>query len=216
MKSHLNVFVHENISGIISTLYHRGVLYARVKVRLQALREVMRAKPIDIVFSIRRYDAFLESCYSEYIRNYEFKTFAEFENRLDVDNISWLKVLDDISTAYTEARLRCYDFNLIKSSDGEKRIYELLIGRKLPLNLDVEVSSRPAISQSGVEVLEFLQRKGFDLSDPRLVEGLAKILPKSSHSPRFSGWVDQGLPARLHDKYYADMEVLTSRYSFLS
>ena len=193
-------FAHENISGIVASFFSYGRLYPRIGKRVELLFQVMEGMPVDIMFSIRSYDSFILSFYSENIREYGFVTFEEFEQRVVKPDLSWVRVLEDIYNAYPGANLKIYDYSLL--TDNEQLITDSIIARTGLRLEEAEVKiARPSISQKGLDVLHLLIRLGFTELSPKLINFVAEILPKSKSLGRLNPWTDPESPSRLRELY---------------
>ncbi len=211
------VLSHENLSGILKSLYWAKELYPHIKNRMKVLYEIMEGESIDIVFNIRSYEQFLLSAYSEFIRSYGYVPFPDFESKIKNNHFSWLNVLDNIQSGYPNANLLVHDYALLR--DNEEVILQALLGsnEQLPLRKSKSHRRRPSISKKGIEVLEVIRTLGIQKTRPEFINILAFCLPKSSILNGIDPWRNSPEePTRLRALYDAHKREAIKNYHFLT
>jgi len=189
------IFSHENISGTIPSFVNSRSFYPNIGERVSSLENIMDGKNADIIFFIRQYDDHIISCYSEYIRSAGFVSFRKFYNRAFEKQPSWVKVIETVQSNYPNASLRVFDHKDFYSRPTG--VLQEIIGKPiLRLEIPETIYARPAISQTGVNVINLLAYHGYKDLDPSLIDQLAKILPKN----KVFGALDE-LPAELKLKH---------------
>jgi len=202
------IYSHENISGTIPSFVENKAFYPKIGERVRRLARIMRDEPVDIFLFIRKYDDHIMSCYSEYMRAKGYIPFQRFHRMAFSTSPSWPKLIQEIKDNYPTATIKVAD-----NSDIAQRPLEVLssiLGEKAAsLNLEIPetIYSRPAISESGLKVITLMHRFGYKNIDPKFIDRLAKVLPKSEQYGKLDELNDE-LKAEYKELYLEHIKIL--------
>jgi hypothetical protein len=101
-------------------------LYPLAGSRARALRAVLDTYDATIVVSIRPQSEFLESYYLQTINQGGYDTFGQWLGRRDLEQLSWLPVLDAIRTGFAGKPVRVLDFRLLRDRGPQAYLDEFL------------------------------------------------------------------------------------------
>ena len=171
------IFSHENISGNIPSFVRNEGIYPNIYKRIRSLNDILDGRSIDIVFFIRRYDGFILSCYSEYMRSMGYVPFEKFHNTVFHSEPSWVDVVDSIQVAYPNAKLRVFEQNQIRT-DATRVVQHIMGLPDIMLKVPEALEGRRSISDTGVNVLALMTCYGQEVIDKSFVNALSRLLPK--------------------------------------
>jgi len=207
----------ENILGFIRYLYEEGIIYPRLKNRMQLIKEFFltySTHPLKIFFCIRNYNTFIPSSYCEFIQNNPFILFSEFIGKVDVNtDISWLSMLDIFEGVFGAENITLWKYEEFR--EKETQVFGALCGiENIDLNELKETEVRTSVSSAAVKVLEAMHgiAKGEDIC--KLLPGVQKILPKGEEYNEFSPFTAKQRKT-LSRRYEADCEELKNRFKML-
>lgn len=148
------ILTEENMIGVPAELStHRG-LYPFARQRLTTVRALFPEAHITLFFSVRSYDSFFRSMYSEVIRNRGFIPFEEFYDREAFERKSWVGTVEAFASVLPPEDIvlwRFEDFRLI-----HRQVLALMTGIDDVGPLIEAYSAettRPSLSQKAVDLL---------------------------------------------------------------
>lgn len=104
------ILSEENLAGGLKLLYSRSMLYPNLNKQIINLNKLFPNNKIIILFGIRSFIDFLPSIYGEILRHNKFFPIEDFFNRINVDNLSWFKLIDDITSHFPFLTIRTWNF----------------------------------------------------------------------------------------------------------
>jgi hypothetical protein len=89
-------------------------LYPRAEERVAALREVLADYSAKVLLSIRPQSSFLESYYLQTVQQGDYLTWAEWFEKLDLEQLSWRPLVDTLVSAFGRNAVEVIDFATIR------------------------------------------------------------------------------------------------------
>lgn len=130
-----------------------GGLYAGALPTLEALAEVSEPAHCTVVLSVRPQADFLESYYLQTINEGAWHTFDEWLGGLDLDDISWLPLHEQLIATFGVDAVRVLDFAKVGSDPvAHVREFFRLIDVDLPTDLRVSPAPDPRPSEKGLRM----------------------------------------------------------------
>ena len=114
----------------------RSGLYPAAAPRIDALERALRPFPRKILFYLRSQEGFLESYYLQRIQQGESLTFREWLADVDLDEVSWAPVVDELRDAFGADNVVVGDFAEIEQGQAD---YIRRFLRRIDPSLDHEV-----------------------------------------------------------------------------
>jgi hypothetical protein len=158
----VGVVFDENIPGLVQHAISRRGFYPDAAVRARTVSDYLSLPVADVIFGIRRYDAFLPSVYCEALKSTRFRPFDDFlaralapsdkpdeaaesvrDSSLALSRLNWHELVARLAAAFPDARLRVY-------------FHEHLRGREAWL-----LSEVLGIPRQEITMLEEAERRGF-------------------------------------------------------
>ena len=148
------ILTEENILGVPVDLINHPGLYPHSARRLAGLKALFPDQRLRLYFSVRAYDSFWRSMYSEIVRNRGFLPWAQFWKPEAFAARSWLQTVADFAAVLPEAEIvlwRFEDFRTVMPGvlaelAGTAEV-EPLIAAYQP------EATRPSLSQKALEIL---------------------------------------------------------------
>jgi len=148
------ILTEENIIGIPYELSRVPGIYPVAGKRLATLKALFPEAKMEFYFSVRSYDSFYRSMYSEVVRNRGFMTFDQFYNETRFAKNSWVRFTEQVAGAIAPENIvfwRFEDFRAVMP-----QALQLLSGRD-----DTEAmaaryapeTTRPSLSQKTLDIL---------------------------------------------------------------
>jgi hypothetical protein len=130
-----------------------GGLYAGARPTIEALAEVTKPYRCTMVLSVRPQADFLESFYLQRVNAGEWTTFDTWLGKLDLDDISWLPLYEQLVETFGVDAVRVLDYAEVGSDPvAHVREFFRLIDMDLPAQLHVSPVSSPRHSEKGLRV----------------------------------------------------------------
>ena len=165
----------------------KSALYGNVTKGAPALGDALSGFDTRIVYMVRPQWEFLESFYLQKVHEGYFQTFNQFIEGIDLDNISWLPLIDKLRSEFGEKKVDIIDFRDIRK--GQEKYIESLVhtsisneipladvdptihnasisDRGLHIALRINPLLKPGWSEVG-EVRKFLQKNFSNRDEPR-------------------------------------------------
>ncbi|WP_162619623.1 hypothetical protein [Salinicola peritrichatus] len=118
----------ENIIGGTNAP-RKQLLYPRAKYKIKKIVDALKGYEVEVYITLREFSEYLISRYSESLRHYKFCLFEEYLEDIEFQNISWLPLLEDVSSIGCK-KIYINDFEFVLN---EKKYFELLLGKGLDL-----------------------------------------------------------------------------------
>lgn len=136
-------------------MHKYGSLYPYTKYYFKALKEITKDHDVKIILVIRRQDEFVESCYLQQIKECQILTFSDYMKAIDIKNLSWLTIVNQIEQWVGRDNILIHPFEEIKK--GSRRFLDTILSfasGKDSSNLDINIidGANPSISGKGVEL----------------------------------------------------------------
>ncbi|MDG1905462.1 MAG: hypothetical protein P8I38_07535 [Arenicella sp.] len=172
------LFSNENISGNIESLKKNKVMYPNVSSRVKNLNVIFEGEPVDLYFFIRNYSDFIESSYSEYIRNCGYIPFSKFHATAFENGACWITVIDNIIDVFPSAHLVVVDNQQLRdhSVDVMNELTSLKLSEYGRIEKDL---GRASLSAHGLEIVQQKNRLRLTRLPAKQVDAIAKKYPKS-------------------------------------
>jgi hypothetical protein len=199
----------ENIMGVPGDLPREGKYYIRARQRLARTAELFHADEPEIFLSLREYAGFAVSMYSEYIRHQRFLSFADYRQKFEASDFSWLSIVDDIHAAIPGAKLTLWDFGDFRRI--EKTVFQAMLGFDPAIFEEPEGPVRESFSAAAVNAFEALSGVLAHEDMKKLIKPITRNLPKGAHYPAFDP-IDDETKAALKLRYKADLNAISTKY----
>lgn len=199
----------ENLPGGSREIIDRAYYHAAHK-RIGRLIKALAGHSVDIMLATRSYDAFVSSMYCECIRHGPFLTIGEYLSALDIDRLSWPKLVADLCDLVGEERVtlwRYEDFAGIEDHVLSAIAGGVAIEWKKPT-----ATIRRSLSHKAVNALEALTPLLGREEIEALVEPVSEAMPKGPRYPGFCAF-DEKAASALRRRYERDMAKLKSGLS---
>ncbi len=195
----------ENMIGDCGEIFESDCIYPSCSARLNTLKEFLWEPPKQIYLSVRNFYTFIPSAYCEAIRHRPYIYFKEYIDKLDIEKLSWSKVIQQIISVFPESTIVVWRYEDFKPLFN--KIVELMVGAEaayslLPTNL--EKYAYPSISHKVIEVLDLLVGVLNRLEIYKLLPKLEEMFPKAKGYKSFSPWNDK--EALLGSIYSSDID----------
>ncbi len=151
------ILTEENIAGVSNDFTKLAGMYPKIEERLNCIKKAFTDADIELFFSIRSYDTFFRSAYSEVVRNRGYIPFSEFYDEERFKNNSWVEMVRMFVNVLPEEKITLWCFedfrglvpNLLKGMTGLDNPEELMTAYKAE-------TTRPSLSQKTMDILETL------------------------------------------------------------
>jgi len=151
------ILTEENIAGVSNDFTKLAGMYPKIEERLNCIKKAFTDADIELFFSIRSYDSFYRSAYSEVVRNRGYIPFSEFYDEERFKNNSWVDMVRMFANVLSEGKITLWCFedfrglvpNLIERMTGLDNPEELMTAYKAE-------TTRPSLSQKTMDILETL------------------------------------------------------------
>ncbi|RLA76854.1 MAG: hypothetical protein DRG78_18315 [Epsilonproteobacteria bacterium] len=151
------VLTDENIIGVSNDLTVSSGIYPNAGKRLYCMQEAFRDVDIELFFSIRSYETFYRSAYSEIVRNRGYISFEEFYDEDRFRNNSWIETIKMFVEVVPEDKITLWCFEDFKS------LMPTIISKVTGLSNSEELIqaytssvTRPSLSQKTIDILDML------------------------------------------------------------
>ncbi|MGJ8624585.1 MAG: hypothetical protein ACSHW1_17720 [Yoonia sp.] len=148
------ILTEENIIGVPNDLVQLAGIYPLMGARVATIKALFPDATLELYFSVRSYDSFYRSMYSEVVRNRGFLPFDEFYNEDRFATNSWAAMIDEITATIPGENITLWRFEDFRAvmPDVLSRISGFddvapLIDRYAPQ------TTRPSLSQKTVDIL---------------------------------------------------------------
>jgi len=151
------ILTEENIAGFSNDFTTLPGMYPKIAERVECLVNAFPESDMEFYFSIRSYDSFYRSAYSEVVRNKGYIPFSEFYNEERFKDNSWEEMVERLSKVLPEEKITLWCFedfrnllpeivNLLTEMDN---VDELIAAYEMK-------TTRPSLSQKTIGILSDL------------------------------------------------------------
>ncbi len=211
-KSGSWVLTEENIVGVSNDFTTLSGMYPKMGERLGCIKKVFKYADIELFFSLRSYDSFYRSAYSEVIRNKGYIPFEEFYDEDRFKNNSWLELVKMLVGVIPQNKITLWCFEdfralvpkLLKKMTGIPQPEKLIAAYKAE-------TTRPSLSQRTIDILENLYPVLSREESLALVERINKEYAVSSGYTPLSTFNKEQIKS-FKDQYVKDIQAIKREF----
>ena len=206
------LLTEENIAGVSNDFTRLPGIYPKIDKRLSCLREAYPEVEMELFFSLRSYETFYRSAYSEVVRNRGYLPFDEFYDEERFRGNSWLEMVRRIAQVIPQERITLWRYE-----DFRTLVPEIL--RRMTGVEDTEAmiaayhaeTTRPSLSQKTIDILDALHPVLDRQESKKLVERINHAYPVGEgHAPLRTFTPEQ--EGRFRLQYQEDVEAIRSKF----
>lgn len=206
------ILTEENILGVSDGLIKKPGIYPNAPYRLKALRKIFSGCDMSLYFSLRSYDGFWRSMYSETVRTQGFLPWSDFYNPETFDGRKWQETVLDFRSALPKSKITLWRFE-------DFRAVMPLVLMKLTEESDVAPliaayksdATRTSLSQKTVDILsEVVPALGREAAQ-QWTRSINKHYSLEAGYPAFSPFNDAE-SAEMRARYTKDIEYIRRRF----
>jgi mRNA-degrading endonuclease YafQ of YafQ-DinJ toxin-antitoxin module len=151
-KLHTIIISDENILGGLGLLARTGEMYTNIEKRISIVKRIFDGDNVKIFFSIRDYNSFYASAYSEAFRSSDYrKDFESFTNHLKILNNSWLNIINCLSNNFDKENIWLWKYEDFKNN--EHTIIKKIINTNNDLIIHTDQTIRKSLPPKGIQVI---------------------------------------------------------------
>jgi len=174
------LLTEENIAGVSNDFTIKSGIYPHIGARLKCLRSAWPEPEMELFFSLRSYETFYRSAYSEVVRNRGYIPFDEFYDEERFKNNSWVETVRQFVEVIPQERItlwRYEDFrklvpSILKAMTGIDDTETMIAAYKAE-------TTRPSLSQKTIDILDSLHPVLNRQESKKLVERINNAYPVS-------------------------------------
>lgn len=206
------ILTEENIVGVSNDFTVKPGMYPMAAQRLRMLTELFHGANIKLFFSVRSYDSFYRSAYSEVVRNRGYIPFEVFYDQARFSGNSWFEMAKSIQEVLPQQNIvlwRFEDFRglvprLVSEMTGIEDVQPLLDAYK-------PETTRPSLSQKTMDLLRDLHPVISRQESLALVERINKAYPVAAgYQTCLTFTLEQ--EAQLKNQYATDVKAIHSSF----
>ena len=206
------ILTEENIIGVPIELLAQPGIYPNAARRLATLRALFPDDGISLHFSLRSYDSFWRSMYSEIVRNRGFLPWAEFYQPKKFAARSWVDTVTAFASVLPQAAItlwRFEDFRAVMPQaladlSGQTDVAPLIAAYKAE-------ATRPSLSQKAMDMLTDLVPVIGKIEALRLTERINDHYSVAKGHAPFEPF-DAETSACMRAAYASDIATIRSRF----
>lgn len=172
------ILTEENIAGVPNNLALRPGIYPFAGKRIQALGQLFKNASMTLFFSLRSYDSFYRSAYSEVVRNRGYIPFQEFYDEARFAKNSWVDTVRGFHEALPQENIVLWQYEhfrtlvpqLVRLLTGLEEVDELI-------SAYAPETTRPSLSQKTMDILGDLHPVLTREESKQLVERINQAYP---------------------------------------
>lgn len=206
------ILTEENIVGVSNDFAIKPGMYPTAADRIKCLTELFADANISLYFSLRSYESFYRSAYSEVVRNRGYIPFERFYSEARFKNNSWVTMIQAIQEVLPQEKITLWKFEDFR--ELVPRLVSLMTGidEATPL---IEAykpeTTRPSLSQKTIEILASLHPVLKRKESLTLVERINRAYPlEAGHPPYQPFSIEQQTIFRT--QYHADIETIKKSF----
>jgi hypothetical protein len=211
-SSGLWILTEENIAGVSNDFAVKPGMYPAAGDRVKCIVDLFKSANVSLFFSLRSYDSFYRSAYSEVVRNRGYMPFNEFYDEARFKDNSWVDMVGRLCDALPQNKIVLWKFEdfrplvpqLLQRMTGIEKVQPLIDAYKAE-------TTRPSLSQKTIEILADLH-KVLDRSELlALVERINRAYSVERGYPPYRAFSDEQ-EARFAEKYAADIHAIRRNF----
>jgi len=206
------LLTEENIAGVSNDFSRLPGMYPKIDKRLKFLRKAYPDVEMELFFSLRSYETFYRSAYSEVVRNRGYLPFDEFYDKERFRSNSWLEMVRRIVQVIPQERITLWRYE-----DFRTLVPEILRRMTGVENTEAMIAAyhaettRPSLSQKTIDILDALHPVLNRHESKKLVERINHAYPVSEgHAPLRTFTPEQ--EERFRRQYQEDVEAIRSEF----
>ena len=180
------ILTEENIVGVSNDLGAKSGIYPQAAERVRCLLELFPDANVTLFFSLRSYDGFYRSAYSEVVRNRGFIHFDHFYDEARFRDNSWVTLVRGFHNVLPQDKIVLWKFEDFGSLVSQ--LIQLLTGQQdvsTFLNAYKPEVTRPSLSQKTMDILALLQPVLNRKESLALVERINRVYSTAASHPPF-------------------------------
>lgn len=174
------LLTEENIAGVSNDFTHKSGIYPHVGARLKCLRKAWPDSEMRLFFSLRSYETFYRSAYSEVVRNRGYIPFDQFYDEERFRGNSWVETVRQFIEVIPQEKItlwRYEDFrqlvpSILRSMTGIENTEAMIAAYHAE-------TTRPSLSQKTIDILDSLYPVLERKESKKLVERINEAYPVS-------------------------------------
>ena len=206
------ILSEENIVGIPYELTRIPGIYPMAGKRLATLKALFPDAKFEFYFSLRSYDTFYRSMYSEVLRNRGFIPFEEFYDPARFAENSWVQMLEEVLRHIPEENVILWKFEdfravmpqALQRLSGRDDI-EAMMARYAP------ETTRPSLSQKTVDLLRELAPAIGPQAALKHTEQINRYYAVADGHAPLQVFDDETV-ANLQEKYSSDLALIAEQH----
>jgi hypothetical protein len=206
------ILSEENIIGVPNDLTRHAGLYPFSKNRIKALTNVFPHAEIRIFFSLRSYETFYRSAYSEIIRNRGFLRFDKFYDPVRFEHNSWLGVVAGMAQVVPKSQITLWSYEDFRKLAPTiiSMLTDGMDAAEMMARYDKK-TTRPSLSRKTIEILGDLEPVLDRVESIRFAKRLSKAYPVVSSDDEYRPF-PQSAEAAMREQYNKDMISIRERF----
>jgi hypothetical protein len=211
-RSGLWILTEENIAGVCNDFAVKPGIYPQAADRITCLARLFPDAELSLFFSLRSYDGFYRSAYTEVVRNRGYLPFEEFYDEGRFQNNSWVETVRRFQRTLPQERIILWKFEdfreliprLVSLLTGIGEVQDLLDAYKPD-------TTRPSLSRKTVEILKDLHPVLSRKESLALVERINRAYPAGRDWPSYRPFGPEQ-EAAFRQRYARDIEAIKADY----
>lgn len=200
----------ENILG--SARPHDGLLYSGYLPRVRKVVNACYGKKLEVHITLRNYHDFLVSRYSEILRHRSFISFDHYIEKLNIDKISWVYIIEDLLSLNFINKIHITLFEELFSH--ENAYFNALAGVSIDLtelDKNTQATRRSKISSECYDILLQVNAH-YGAVAAKEVMSIIDIKEQRTNITPFSP-LSAETKQMLTEKYLADIELMKQNFT---
>jgi hypothetical protein len=211
-SSGLWILTEENIAGVCNDLAFKPGIYPEAAGRIACLARLFPEAGLSLFFSLRSYDSFYRSAYTEVVRNRGYVPFEEFYDEGRFSGNSWVETVRRFQRTLPQERITLWKFEDFR--ELIPRLVSLLTGIgdvQGLLDAYKPVTTRPSLSRKTIDILKDLHPVLSRKESLALVERINRIYPVGRGWPEFRPFSPEK-EAGFQQQYTRDIEAIKAHF----
>jgi len=205
------LLTEENIVGVSNDFTNLSGIYPKAKKRLACIQEIFTDTPMELFFSLRSYETFYRSAYSEVIRNRGYIPFEQFYNEERFRDNSWVDTIRAFTEVIPQEKITIWRYEDFRGLVPE--LLERMTGihdTKEMINAYKAERTRPSLSQKTIDILDSLYPVLKREESLKLVERINNVYPVGEYASLnpFSEEDNE----RLKEQYHQDIQIILNEF----
>lgn len=211
-KDGLWILTEENIAGVSNDFVIKPGMYPAAAERIKSIVEIFPDANISLFFSLRSYDSFYRSAYSEVVRNRGYLPFGEFYDEARFAGNSWAEMVSRFQSVLPQQNITLWRFEdfrslvpqLVRGLTNIQEVEALLAAYK-------PETTRPSLSQKTIDILAQLHPVLNRQESLALVERINRAYPISDECSPCRPFSEQQ-EAVFRQKYVEDIQAIKAGF----